>query len=187
MVTRAVAAAAVIGIAVTGCGSGDSDEAAPDGKATSDAPVSPEVLSWSEEFCGHVTASGAALEVPESAEENPETARQNLLDFLGSLSEQLTTLGGHLRTTGAPPVDGGSDLLENAMTSLTGAGTGITAAQESLEQAEINDDPEAFADAMAQATEELQGTEAYEGPAADFRENPELDEAFNALTACQEV
>jgi hypothetical protein len=186
-VIRATALAAAVSLAMAGCSSGSDDAGSRSGgDSSADLPVDADILSWSEEFCGHVTAGGADLNIPD-AEEDPEKARQNLVEFLASLATQLTTLGDNMQESGPPPVEDGDVLLEGAMTSLNEAVSGLDTARESLEQADVAGDPEALAEAMTAAHEEMQGTDAYEGPAQHFRGVPELDESFNALTACREV
>ncbi|WP_165984686.1 hypothetical protein [Streptomyces sp. YIM 98790] len=188
----AVALASAAGLATTGCssdtpGTADGGTGTGDGRETA-AEVSAEVLAWSEEFCGHVAAGGDGLTVPEEGtEDGPQQAQEDIVLFLDDLAGRLAALEEGITETGPPPVPEGQALFDAALSGLGEARTALASAASSLEEAGVNDDPEALATAVSRAEEDMAAVDGYEGPVREFRADEQLNTAFDALENCRDL
>jgi hypothetical protein len=177
MIRRLITAVAVTASACTvlaGCGSDDK-------------PADSPAVAWSEAVCKSIDAGSAKLtQIPSIDPTNPAAAKDSLLGYLGSVSGALDTLSKDIKAAGAPPVKDGQTTLDKAMATLTTTKAALDGARTKLQAAVITD-PASYQVAMGELSTIMGSVANIEGPAKDFKDQPELKEAFGKAPTCLKI
>ncbi|MBR7674667.1 hypothetical protein [Streptomyces daliensis] len=159
------------GLALAGCGSGEKD--------------GPEV-AWAGRVCSHVGDGAQNLKLPASQGKKPEEVKEGALQFLDALSGELSRLGKGIKKEGKPPVSGGEATYLRVLKTLGNTRGAVADASETLRRAKV-EDTASLQKALAKAGKAMADFNAYEGPAKDFKSNPELSPAFEKADSCKKI
>ncbi|MCX2968342.1 MULTISPECIES: hypothetical protein [Streptomyces] len=190
---RAAATVALVtALATAGCSSGGDGGSGGNGASGGNggdggSPATESALvTWAGDVCGHLQAGGRQLSMPSSGADDPQSARENAVTFLDGLSQQLGTLAENLEREGPPPAEGGEDAYADALRTLEETRESVRTALTTLEGAEV-DDAATLQRAFTQAGEDMSAAAAYEGPAEELKQSPELNAAFEESPACRNL
>ncbi|MGK5533088.1 hypothetical protein [Streptomyces sp. URMC 129] len=164
------------GMTLVGCGSDSDDESGVDSEA----------LEWAENFCSHVQEGSDALSLPEATTTDPAQTRDDYVGFLNDVAAQLDAIGQDIESDGPPPVVNGQESYDAAMDELNEAREALDAATTQLEEAEVEDE-ESLTAALEAAGESMADVQAYGGPEATFRNNPDIEAALNEAENCESL
>ncbi|WAL99668.1 hypothetical protein [Streptomyces sp. Je 1-369] len=146
-------------------------------------------VDWASDVCDSVQDVGSELTLPASNgkdgkdREDAKKYHSEVVTFMDALGRRLGALDKKMRHEGAPPVDGGDAAYEKALGNLRSARSSLADTTARLKKADVTDEKSLEA-ALKQAGEGLRKASAYQGPAHDFRADPELGKAFDKAPEC---
>ncbi|TQK51709.1 hypothetical protein FBY35_2125 [Streptomyces sp. SLBN-118] len=143
-------------------------------------------VDWASGFCGSVQDAGATLPLPALDGKKPGQSHTQIVTFLDALADQLAILEMKMKQEGAPPVDGGEATFRKALAHLSEASLTLADTLAELRQAKVTDRKSLQA-ALDKAGAGIDKAGAYQGPAQDFRADPELKKAFEKAPECADL
>jgi hypothetical protein len=175
--TRLVATAAALLLALTACGNDSGSGGSGSGSA----------VDWAEKVCRSVEGDvGKLQQTPDIDPSNPQQAKESLVAYLGNLETALGNMVQGIRDAGDPPVTDGKAAVDKLTNTLDGAKTSVASAKSNLEQAPV-DDPAAFQAAFTKVGEDMQALSNLDDPTKELESNQQLKDAFDQAPTCKRL
>ncbi|MDT0307956.1 hypothetical protein RM780_13415 [Streptomyces sp. DSM 44917] len=179
-----IALVSAVGISLAACGS-DSDSN--NGNEEPEEPqitASAEAIDWADAFCGNMQDLQGTLDTPTAdPSQDPAQSQEEYVNFFQSMGAGLESFGTSLEEQGAPPVEDGQAAYDEALQAITQARESLDAASADLADAQVENDPEALNEALAQFETSLEEQQSLD-VMAPFQENEELGAAFAEAENC---
>jgi hypothetical protein len=184
------AAAAVLVLALSACGSGGTTPGSASGTSTSasstGSEASGDAVAWADKVCKSVESEiGTLTEKPNIDTSNLETAKAGLISFMDNFGTALDRLIGGIKGAGDPPVPNGKQAADETAKVFEEAKKTLQDAKTQFEQTPMTDPAtarQAFTDVATKLASigDLDATHSIE-------DVPQLKDAFNKAPTCQKL
>ncbi|MDQ3762949.1 MAG: hypothetical protein M3460_15250 [Actinomycetota bacterium] len=164
-----------LGLALTGCGSGDDVKPA--------APQGSDPTAWAGAFCGGLGEVIAGVAAIAKAQPTPQGQKDGLLAFSDSVQRGFADTARKLEQLGPPGITNGKQVHDTAVNFFATTAETVGDQRDKLAALDAND-PEFVQKASQLAGPDLSGASA---TMRDLTNNNELTPAFRAAPECQRL
>lgn len=167
-----------LGLALAGCGSGDT-------KSDAKPPPTPQgadPVAWVGAFCGGLGKVITAAAALGTAQSTPQGQKDGLLAFADSTRQAFTTTARELEQVGPPGITDGKKVHDTAVGFFTTAAGTVAIQREQIAELPANQD-------FANKAKALPGPDLGEASAQmqELASDPQLAPAFGAAPECQQL